>query len=136
MPATPSPPIPPAPAPPSPARIELVSVEEDVRSQARSSRTSVGGKKSRAGGSTIGEEVYIERERERVRMNPSPRPAPVKEEYETYRYVEGVGPREERRSRSITYETSPRVSGRVTERERERVVVEDEGRRREYYRRP
>jgi hypothetical protein len=114
-----------------------VSVEEDVRSQPRSSRSSVGGKKSRAGGSTIGEEVYIERERERVRMNPSPIPAPVKEEYDTYRYVEGVGPREERRrSRSIKYDSSPRVSGRVTERERERVVVEDEGRRREYYRRP
>lgn len=36
------------------------------------------------------------------------------------------------RSRSITYETNPRYSGRLVE--RHRVVVEDGGRRREYYR--
>jgi len=98
-------------------------------------------KKSRHG-SRGGEEVYIERERERVRLPPVEKPR-QSQEYDTYRYVEGTGPRgsylesedlERRRSRSITYETNPRVSGRVTE--RERVVIEDDGRRREYYRRP
>ena len=78
------------------------------------------------------EEIIRERIRERVA------PVPTKEEYDTYRYVEA--PREQsermerRRSRSITYETNPRLSGRLVE--RERVVVEDGGRRREYYRRP
>lgn len=82
------------------------------------------GGKSRHGrhGSKGGEEVYIERERERVRLAPERE----REEFETYRYVEGDG---RRRSRSITYETNPRVSQRVVE--RERVVVEDGGRRRE-----
>lgn len=123
------------PPPPSPARIELVSVEEDLKS-VRSSRA--GTKKSRHGGSSRGgEEVYIEREREVQRRRPSPIPQVVeKEPYDTYRYVPGVAPEREerRRSRSITYESSPRVSGRLTE--RERVVIEDDGRRREYYRRP
>ena len=84
--------------------------------------------------------MYIERERERVRLHP-PERAP---EYDTYRYVEASPKREEqryvdeerlerRRSRSITYESNPRLSGSVTE--REWVVVEDGGRRREYYRR-
>lgn len=81
-----------------------------------------------------GEDVYIERERIRERM-PPPQP---KEEYETYRYVEAPQPPVEtidrQRSHSITYETNPRHSGRMVE--RERVVVEDGGRRREYYRRP
>ena len=89
---------------------------------------------SRGGG---GEEVYIERERIREKMAPPPPQSPRRSEheYDTYRSVEP--PRDEgmeRRSRSITYETNPRVSGRVVE--RERVVVEDGGRRREYYRRP
>lgn len=90
--------------------------------------------------------MYIERERERVRLPPVEKP---REEFETYRYVHGSGHMEQppmapvvheevqrRRSRSITYESNPRVSGRVTE--RERVVIEDDGsgRRREYYRRP
>jgi hypothetical protein len=104
-----------------------VSVEE-TRSSPRASKVSVGGGKgkSRHGSSRGGEEVYIERERERVRMAPE-------QEYDTYRYVEA--PKREsmdvgrRRSRSITYETNPRLSGRVVE--RERVVVEDGGRRRE-----
>lgn len=90
--------------------------------------------------------MYIERERERVRM-PPPQVQP-REEFDTYRYVPGSGHMEggvggaekveRRRSRSITYESNPRASGRVSERERERVVIEDEGqgRRREYYRRP
>lgn len=88
--------------------------------------------------------MYIERERERVRLR-TPEPAPRKEDYDTYRYVESPQRREEqrnadeerverRRSKSITYESNPRSSGRVTE--RERVVIEDGGRRREYYRRP
>jgi hypothetical protein len=71
--------------------------------------------------------VYIERERVRERVPP---PAP---EYDTYRYVPGTGGGDDigrRRSRSITYETNPRNSGRMVE--RERVVVEDNGRRREY----
>jgi len=88
--------------------------------------------KSRKAKSRGGEDVYIERERERVRV-PPPAPQP---EYETFRYVEG--PKEERedrrRSRSITYESNPRMSGRLVE--RERVVIEDGGRRREYYRKP
>jgi hypothetical protein len=116
-----------------------VSVEETASSAGpKSSRVSVG-KKSRHG-SRGGEEVYIERERERVRLR-TPERTP---EYDTYRYVEAPPRREEqryvdeerverRRSRSITYESNPRLSGRVTE--RERVVVEDGGRRREYYRR-
>jgi hypothetical protein len=75
----------------------------------------------------------------------------VREEYDTYQYVEapspppgprislddrgmGMGGMDRRRSRSITYESNPRVSNRVME--RERVVVEDAGRRREFYRRP
>jgi len=82
--------------------------------------------------------VFIERERERVMLKPEPM-----QTYDTYRYVEGPrkdhryiedGEMGRRRSRSITYETNPRLSGRVVERERERVVVEDGGRRREYYR--
>ncbi|KAI9053303.1 hypothetical protein LZ554_002266 [Drepanopeziza brunnea f. sp. 'monogermtubi'] len=149
---------PPDPKPPTPSgsasRIELVSVEEDIRrpGSARSSRVSVshaGTKRSshsrhgsRAGGGG-GEEVYIERERVRERMLPAPTPPPP----DTFRYVQGSGHpvdarpddrAERRRSRSITYETNPRVSsGRMVE--RERVVIEDEGgggRRREYYRRP
>lgn len=57
--------------------------------------------------------MYIERVRERE---------PVREEYDTYRYVEAPeGQR--RRSRSHTRD-SPRVSGRLIER----------GREREYYR--
>lgn len=110
-------------------------MEESRGGSPRTSRVSVsGGKKSRRG-SRGTEEVYIERERERVRL------APPEPEYDTYRYVEA--PRNEqryledgierRRSRSITYETNPRTSGRLVE--RERVVVEDGGRRREYYRR-
>lgn len=87
--------------------------------------------KSRRGSSKGDVEEYIERERIRERMAPPP----PKEEYETYRYVEAPRVEQERRrSRSITYETNPRVSGRLVE--RERVVVEDGGRRREYYRRP
>jgi hypothetical protein len=87
--------------------------------------------KSRRGSSRGDVEEYIERERIRERL-------PPKEEYDTYRYVEAPRVEQERverrRSRSITYETNPRHSGRLVE--RERVVVEDGGRRREYYRRP
>jgi len=125
------------PAPPSPPtpRIELVSVEEDRRSSPRTSRVSVStGRGKHRRSSRAGEEVYIERERERVRMPP---PEPPREEFDTYRYVPGPDRHESedlRRSRSITYETNPRHSQRVIE--RERVVVEDGGRRREYYRRP
>lgn len=81
----------------------------------RTSRVSVGGGKRRS----RAEEVYIERERVRERVVPEP--------VDTYRYVEAPGA-ERRRSRSITYETNPRLSGRLVE--RERVVVEDGGRRR------
>lgn len=90
-----------------------------------------GGKGRSTHGSRSGEDVYIEREREVVRM-PPPEPA-----YDTYRYVEA--PKTDyqdgrNRSRSLTYESNPRHSGRVVE--RERVVIEDGGRRREYYRKP
>ncbi len=145
---TASPPPPPrsirAPSP-QPLRIELVSVEEgrSESSGPRTSRASVSnkGKSKRGssrGGSDRGEiEEYIERERIRERM-PPPSPEPRREEYETYRYVEAPRVEQERierrRSRSITYESNPRLSGRLVE--RERVVVEDGGRRREYYRRP
>ena len=98
----------------------------------------------RSRGSRGGEEVYIERERVRERIDPGPEMRRSVEVTPAYRYVEGTGPPraseryldEEgpRRSRSITYETNPRVSARTVE--RERVVVEDGGRRREYYRRP
>jgi hypothetical protein len=130
-------------------RIELVEVEER-RSTPRASRVSVSvsnanPKRSRRS-SRGGEEVYIERERERVRLDPGPEPRRSAEVMvPAYRHVEGAPPRasdryiepeglEMRRSRSITYETNPRMSGRLVE--RERVVVEDGGRRREYYRRP
>ncbi|KAH8665160.1 hypothetical protein BGZ60DRAFT_432404 [Tricladium varicosporioides] len=123
-----------APSPPS-SRIELISVEEDRHHHSpRSSRVSVSHeKRSRRASSNRGEEVYIERERIRERVA-APEP-PSREEYETYQYVPAPPAVDSRRrSRSITYETNPRVSGRVTE--RERVVIEDGGRRREYYRRP
>jgi hypothetical protein len=111
-----------------------VEVEEARRGSPRASRASVSGsnantRKSRRGGA---EEVYIERERVRERIDPGPEPRRSVEMAPAYRYVEGTG--EPRRSRSITYETNPRVSARTVE--RERVVVEDGGRRREYYRRP
>ncbi|KUJ22611.1 uncharacterized protein LY89DRAFT_305701 [Mollisia scopiformis] len=128
------------PPPPPQPTIELVSVEEDRSSSGpKSSRVSVS-RKSRHG-SRGGEEVYIERERVRERLPPVER---ASQEYDTYRYVEApMPPRKEvvgeerierKRSRSITYQTNPRMSGRVVE--RERVVVEDGGRRREYYRKP
>ncbi|KAH6671116.1 hypothetical protein B0J14DRAFT_88595 [Halenospora varia] len=124
-----------APSPP-PSRIELISVQEDRHHHSpRSSRVSVSHDKRsrRASSSRGGEDVYIERERIRERV-PAPEP-PSREEYETYQYVPAPAAVDNRRrSRSITYETNPRVSGRVTE--RERVVIEDGGRRREYYRRP
>ncbi|KAF4634389.1 hypothetical protein G7Y89_g3726 [Cudoniella acicularis] len=125
----------PTPPPGPTSRIELVSVEEDRISHAspRTSRVSVSHeKKSRRASSNRGaEEVYIERERIRERVPQEPQ----RDEYDTYRYIEAPESRgERRRSRSITYETNPRVSGRLVE--RERVVVEDGGRRREYYRRP
>jgi hypothetical protein len=132
-------------APSPPETIALVRVEEDrkpVPSSPPTSKSSTSVSKKSRRGSRGGEEVYIERERIRERMAPPP-PSPrrSKQEYDMYveapsspaRYSEEermVG----RRSRSITYETNPRMSGRVVE--RERVVVEDRGRRREYYRRP
>lgn len=112
----------------SPARIELVSVEE-TRSSPRTSRVSVTGGKGKSRGGR--DEVYIERTRDTVLRVPEP-------DYDTYRYVEAPGKPQlyleegRRRSRSITYETNPRLSGRLVE--RERVVVENDGRRREYYR--
>ncbi|KAE8446866.1 hypothetical protein EG329_011497 [Mollisiaceae sp. DMI_Dod_QoI] len=133
-------------APLSVPTIELVSVEEDrntTNGGPRSSRVSVS-KKSRHG-SRGGEEVYIERERVRERLPPGPQER-QSQEYDTYRYVEAPTPVrrdegnggeervERKRSRSITYQTNPRLSGRLVE--RERVVVEDGGRRREYYRKP
>ena len=142
-----------APSPPrsegrrSGTRIELVSVEESVgvRGSPRGSRVSIsqsgtGSKAKRNSKGGGGEEVYIERERERVRMVPMVESGRerVGAERNEYRYVEAPGVAaggkvERRRSRSITYETNPRLSGRLVE--RERVVVEDGGRRREYYRR-
>jgi len=134
-----------APSDPTP-RIEFVSVEEARGGNSpRGSRVSVSGSKrhgrhgSRAG---EGRDVYIERERERVVARPERERSG---EYDTYRYIDAPpqqqketrflqeAPRE-RRSRSITYETNPRHSARLVE--RERVVVEDEGRRREFYRTP
>jgi hypothetical protein len=125
---------------------------EERRSSPRASKVSVNvsnaNTKRSHRGSRGGEEVYIERERVRERIDPGPEPRVSVEMVPAYRYVEGTGgpPRaseryieEEsgrRRSRSITYETNPRMSARTVERERERVVVEDGGRRREYYRRP
>ncbi|KAI6712860.1 hypothetical protein JHW43_004589 [Diplocarpon mali] len=145
---------PPPPPSPSPPRVELVSVEEDITrthtaspSRSRVSVSHAGTKKSHSSSSSRGaeEEVYIERERVRERLPKPPPPPQMRGAYETYRYVPGSGrlesparldERAERRSRSITYESNPRASGRLVERERERVVVEDGGRRREYYRRP
>lgn len=91
------------------------------------------------------EVVYVERDREREREKRSSRrltEAP-KEEYATYQYVEP--PRETKflqeapRKKSVGFlegggsRTSAISVGR--ERERERVLVEEGGRRREYYRR-
>jgi hypothetical protein len=116
-----------------------VSVVENVSPRgSRASVSNAGTRKSSDRRSRGGEEVYIERERIRERLTPSPRPV-QKEELETYRYVEARPRGSEdgrRRSKSITYETNPRVSQRTVERERERVVEVDGGRRREYYRRP
>ena len=127
-----------------------MEVEEERRGSPRASKVSVSvsnanTKRSRRG-SRGGEEVYIERERVRERIDPGPEMRRSVEMAPAYRYVEGTGPPRaseryieedgRRRSRSITYETNPRVSARTVERERERVVVEDGGRRREYYRRP
>jgi len=108
-----------------PLRLELVSVEES-RTSPRGSRVSVGGRRRAR------DEVIVERARERVIVAPPP------PQFETYRYVPGMDGDEagRRRSRSVTYETNPRHSGRVVERERERVVIDEGGRRREYYRRP
>jgi hypothetical protein len=76
--------------------------------------------------------VYIERERIRERA-PAPSP-PTREEYETFRYVPGVGSRE-LRSESAGYEDEGRrETKRVVERERVRAVDEG-GRRRDYDRR-
>jgi len=136
--------------PPAPPRIELVEVEEveERRSSPRASKASVSvsnanTKRSRKS-SRGGEEVYIERERVREWIDPGLDPRRSVEMAPAYRYLEGTAqPRaseryiEEdgrRRSRSITYETNPRASARTVA--RERVVVEDGGRRREYYRRP
>jgi hypothetical protein len=99
--------------------VELVSVVEDGAGSPRGSRTSVVGRRNRRGSLRAGEDVYIERER--VRLSPGPR---ERDEYDTYRYV--PAPRNE---------PSPRMSTRTVERERERVYIEDGGRRREYYRR-
>lgn len=124
-------------------------MEEERRSSPRASRASISvsntnTKRSRRR-SRGGDEVYIERERVRERIDPGPEPRKSVDMVPAYRYVDGAGgpPRaseryleEEgrRRSRSITYETNPRMSARTVE--RERVVVEDGGRRREYYRKP
>jgi hypothetical protein len=117
-----------------------VDEERERRWSPRGSRASVShaGTKKGKRGSRGGEEVYIERERVRERIDPGPERSSV-EMVPAYRYVEGAGPpggieEEGMRSRSITYETNPRMSARTVE--RERVVVEDGGRRREYYRRP
>lgn len=83
------------------------------------------------------EEVYIERERERIR---APQPPPPREEFETYRYVNGpdrIVTEEVPRER-IGYgdQGSPRGSSQRIIHERERVVERDgDGRRRDYYRR-
>ena len=115
--------------------VEEGRVEKTSSNSPRSSRISISNKGRSRRGSSKGDIVeYVERERIRDRIRP---PSP-QEEYETYRYVEAPRVEQEkldrRRSRSITYETNPRLSGRLVE--RERVVVEDGGRRREYYRRP
>lgn len=89
------------------------------------------GKKSRRSR----DEVYIERERETVPLDPRPI---LSKDVDVFRYMEQ--PTRDRVSlesggrRSITYETNPRMSSRTIEREREKVIVEDGGRRREYYR--
>ena len=82
--------------------------------------------------------MYIERERETVRLDPLPRQS---KDLDVFKYMEppttsmrislesgGSGTR-----KSVTYESNPRTSARTVERER-RVIVEDGGRRREYYR--
>jgi hypothetical protein len=71
--------------------------------------------------------VYIERER--IRERAPPPPSPPMEEYETFRYVPGVG---QRRRESAGYDEEARVSTkRVVERERVRPV-DAEGRIRDY----
>lgn len=135
LPAVPSPPATSTPpAEPTPAtRLELVSVVESSGDSPRASRTSVTGKKKRHSR----DEVYIERERETVRVDPRPRPS---KDIDVFQYIEQPSRRDRRVSlesggrRSITYEANPRMSSRTIERERERVIIEDGGRRREYYR--
>jgi hypothetical protein len=128
----------PAPSPPASApspgpwpRVELVSVVEGVNGSPIGSRTSETGGKGRRSR----DEVYVERERETVRLDPGPRPV---EELERYRYVKAPNrdarvSEERARRRSINYETTPRMLSRTVERKRERVVIEDGGKRRYYY---
>lgn len=80
-----------------------------------------------------GEEVYIERERERVIRAPSPQVQ--REEFETYRYVNGpervvTEEVQVQQPRRIAYESSPRGSATRVVHERERVVEREDGGRR------
>lgn len=61
-------------------------------------------------------------------------PRPRADEVDVFRYMDqhGRASLESGGRRSITYETNPRSSTRTVE--RERVIIEDGGRRREYYR--
>lgn len=109
--------------PPRRSRVEVVSVQQEARASKGSvARSSVAKRDRSSRGHDIEKEIVRERVIDRgERLDDRP-------EYDSYRYVEPPA----RKSKSII-ESQPRVSGRVVE--RERVLVEDGGRRREYFRR-
>ncbi|PQE11701.1 hypothetical protein CJF32_00004852 [Rutstroemia sp. NJR-2017a WRK4] len=135
-----------------------VSASHMSRRKSRRGSTSSFHRERERGGSR--EEVYIQRERIIERGTPPPPPSPKRTPPQEggYRYVEGVGKGRDidhtrviggyghvregevdamaRKRGSVTYVgESPRSSGRFGERERERVVVDEGQRRREFYRR-
>ncbi|RFU31343.1 hypothetical protein B7463_g4992, partial [Scytalidium lignicola] len=133
------------------SRVEVVSVPK-TRASPRTSGISVNGSKRRSRhgsrSSRIGDDVFIEQDRqivlaakERLRDESGSR-SRERREYGDYHYPGSASPRESRyleegpsarRSTVVIKETNPKSSGRLVE--STRIVVEDGGRRREYYRR-
>lgn len=133
----------------SDARVEFVDLHK-ARTSPRASGVSVNGSRRRSRSSRIGDDVYIEQEK---RIVLAPNSSDLRRTRSTgsrslerprsseYRYLESSSsPRASRyleegpsarRSAVVITETNPKTSGRLVE----RVVVEDGGRRREYYRR-
>lgn len=125
-------PTPPAPSTPTTTRVELVSAVESSGSSTKASRASVTSSKK---GRRSREEVYIDREIETVRAD---QPRKESKDLDVFQYMDP--PTSSMRvsldsggRRSVTYEANPKPSPRTVERGK-RVIIEDTGRRREYYR--